>query len=55
MWSEVSDSLLDALRADRAAATRARRLEAEVEAGRVTPTAAARAVVEGFLDGDHGE
>ena len=46
MWSEVTDTLLDALTADPATAALARRLEAEVAAGTITPTAAARAVVE---------
>ena len=55
MWSEVSESLLDALRADEDAAARAARLEREVEAGEITPTAAARAVVEGFLGPDPTE
>jgi LAO/AO transport system kinase len=45
MWSEVTDSLLDALTADAATAALARRLEAEVAAGTITPTAAARQVV----------
>jgi LAO/AO transport system kinase len=49
MWSEVTDSLLDALTADGATAALAQRLEAEVAAGSTTPTAAARAVVEAHL------
>jgi LAO/AO transport system kinase len=49
MWSEVTDSLLDALTADAATATLARQLEAEVAAGTTTPTAAARAVVAAHL------
>jgi LAO/AO transport system kinase len=53
MWSEVTDSLLDALRADASTATLAQRLEAEVGAGSTTPTAAARAVVQAFLDTRH--
>jgi GTPase len=51
MWSEVTDSLLDALTADGATADLAQRLEAEVAAGTTTPTAAARAVVAAHLDG----
>ena len=51
MWSEVTDSLLDALSADTGAAALARRLEAEVAAGTTAPTTAARAVVQAFLDG----
>jgi LAO/AO transport system kinase len=49
MWSEVTDSLLDALTADADTAALARRLEGEVAAGTTTPTAAARAVVEAHL------
>jgi hypothetical protein len=49
MWSEVTDSLLDALTADGDTADLARRLETEVAAGTTTPTAAARAVVEAHL------
>jgi hypothetical protein len=51
MWSEVTDSLLDALTADAETAALARRLEGEVAAGTTTPTAAARAVVASYLDG----
>jgi GTPase len=53
MWSEVTDSLLDALAADHETAALARRLEAEVAAGTTTPTTAARAVVRAFLDARH--
>lgn len=49
MWSEVTDSLLDALTADAGTAALARRLEAEVAAGTTTPAAAARVVVEALL------
>ena len=49
MWSEVTDALLDALRADDDVAGLADRLEAEVESGEITPAAAARAVLDGFL------
>jgi LAO/AO transport system kinase len=49
MWSEVTDSLLDALAAGAPTAALARRLEAEVSEGTITPTAAARAVVEALL------
>lgn len=45
MWSEVTDSLLEALAADPTTAELAHRLEAEVAAGSITPAAAARAVV----------
>jgi LAO/AO transport system kinase len=50
MWSEVTDSLLDALTADAGTAALARRLEAEVAAGTTTPAAAARAVVAAHLE-----
>ncbi len=49
MWSEVTDSLLDALTADAATAELAQRLEEEVAAGTTTPTAAARAVLDAHL------
>jgi len=49
MWSEVSDSLLDALTADATTAQLARRLEVEVAEGTTTPTAAARAVLDAHL------
>jgi LAO/AO transport system kinase len=49
MWSEITDSLLEALAADQAAGALARRLELEVAQGSITPTAAARAVVEALL------
>jgi LAO/AO transport system kinase len=49
MWSEVTDSLLDALTADAGTAELARRLEAEVAAGTTTPTAAARAMLDAHL------
>jgi GTPase len=53
MWSEVTDSLLDALAADAATAVLARRLESEVSEGTITPTAAARAVVDALLGTRH--
>jgi LAO/AO transport system kinase len=53
MWSEVTDSLLDALAADAPTAALARKLEADVGAGTITPTAAARAVVEALLGARH--
>jgi LAO/AO transport system kinase len=49
MWSEVTDTLLEALTTDAGTADLARRLEAEVAAGTTTPTAAARAVVAAHL------
>jgi len=53
MWSEVTDSLLDALTGDGATAALAQRLEREVAAGSITPTAAARQVAAAFLDQRH--
>ncbi len=49
MWSEVTDSLLDALAADGETAVLARQLEVDVAAGRLTPTKAARTIVQAFL------
>jgi LAO/AO transport system kinase len=51
MWSEVTDSLLEALAADATAGALARGLETDVAAGAITPTAAARAVVAALLEG----
>jgi LAO/AO transport system kinase len=51
MWSEVTESLLDAVRADPSAAALAARLEDDVVAGRITPTGAARAVLDAVLHG----
>jgi LAO/AO transport system kinase len=52
MWSEVSEALLEALRGDERVAALADRLDQAVAAGETAPTAAARAVVEGFLHPD---
>ncbi|MET0628457.1 MAG: methylmalonyl Co-A mutase-associated GTPase MeaB [Acidimicrobiia bacterium] len=52
MWSEVTETLVASLRADPAVAELAARLEADVAAGTVTPTAAAQAVLQAFLHGD---
>jgi LAO/AO transport system kinase len=49
LWSEVTGSLLDRLRADPATATLARKLEADVTAGRITPGAAAHRLLDEFL------
>jgi LAO/AO transport system kinase len=49
MWSEVSESLLDELQANRRVRDLASRLDAEVGAGTTTPTAAAHAILEAFL------
>ena len=48
MWSEVQDTLIDRLRADPAVAARVDGLEAEVAAGRLTPTAAATTLLDAF-------
>jgi LAO/AO transport system kinase len=49
MWSEITDGLLDRLRADAAIRRRAEALDAEVRAGRVSPTGAAQQLLDGFL------
>ncbi len=49
MWSEVTDGLLDRLRADTETRRRAEALDAEVRAGRVSPAGAAQQILEGFL------
>ncbi len=46
MWSEVSETLLERLRADARVRTEVDRLEAEVVAGRTSPTAAARLLLD---------
>jgi LAO/AO transport system kinase len=48
MWAEVSESLLESLRGDDRVAELARRLEAEVAAGTVSPTAAAQRMLREF-------
>jgi len=53
LWSEITESLTDALRADPAVADLTRRLEADVAAGTITPTAAARAILTAFLSPGH--
>jgi LAO/AO transport system kinase len=53
MWSEITDGLLDRLRADSDTRRRAELLDAEVRAGRVSPTGAAQKVLEGFLTPEH--
>ena len=42
MWSEVSETLLERLRSDAHVRAEVDRLEADVVAGRTSPTAAAR-------------
>jgi LAO/AO transport system kinase len=49
MWSEVSESLMDALRSDEHVAELADRLEAAVTAGELAPAAAARQILDAFL------
>jgi len=49
MWNEVSESLLAALKADPEVARRLAALEAEVTAGRITPTVAALSLLKSFL------
>ena len=51
MWSEVTDALVEELRARPDVAALAAGLEADVTAGTTTPTAAARAVLRAFLNG----
>jgi LAO/AO transport system kinase len=48
MWSEVSESLMDALRHDERVADLADRLEAAVTAGELPPAAAARQILDAF-------
>ena len=49
MWSEVSESLMDALRHDGRVSKLVDRLEAAVTAGEVPPAAAARQMLDAFL------
>ena len=51
MWNEVNESLLAALKADPGVAQELAGLEAEVMAGKVTPTEGARRLLEGFFGG----
>ena len=48
LWSEIAETLMDAVRTDPRVADLARSLEAEVEDGTTTPTAAARAILSVF-------
>jgi LAO/AO transport system kinase len=52
MWSEVTDGLLDRLRADTATRRRAEALDADVRAGLVSPTGAAHRLLDDFLAGE---
>ena len=49
MWSEIREGLMSTLKASRGVARRLPELEAEVAAGRITPAAAARKLLEAFL------
>jgi hypothetical protein len=48
MWSEVQDTLLDQLRTDLAVGALVAPLEADVAAGKISPTAAATRLLEVF-------
>jgi LAO/AO transport system kinase len=48
MWSEVTDTLLDELRADAAVRASIEALEEDVRGGRISPAAAARQVLAAF-------
>ncbi len=52
LWSELSESLVTALKAHPGVARRLPQLEAEVAAGRVTPTMAAQTLLGVFLAGE---
>ena len=52
MWNEVSESLLSALKANPEVAEHLATLEAEVAAGRITPTVGAQQLLERFLGQD---
>ena len=49
MWSEVSDGLVEALASDPAVGTEMHALEADVRAGKISPTAAAQRILRCFL------
>jgi LAO/AO transport system kinase len=49
LWAEIGEGLLDALRADADAKRRLAEVEARVASGALTPSAAARAVLQAFL------
>ena len=52
LWSELSESLVSALKAHPGVAARLAVAEAEVMAGRITPTAAAQSLLGAFLAGE---
>jgi LAO/AO transport system kinase len=55
LWAEIGEGLLDALRADTDAKRRLAEVEARVASGVLTPSAAARAVLQAFLSQPPGE
>lgn len=52
MWSEISESLMDALRRDERVAKLASKLEAAVTSGQLAPAPAARQILDAFLGGE---
>ena len=54
LWSELSESLVAALKAHPGVAARLPAVEAEVMAGKVTPTAAAQGLLAAFLGREKG-
>ena len=54
LWGELSESLVAALKAHRGVAERLPRVEAEVMAGKLTPSAAARSLLAEFLGSGRG-
>jgi LAO/AO transport system kinase len=54
LWSEITESLTDALRADPAVADLTSGLEGDVAKGATTPTAAAQAILAAFLGTGRG-
>jgi LAO/AO transport system kinase len=49
LWAEIGEALLDRLKDDASVKSRLGKLEAQVEAGKLTPAAAARQALAGFL------
>ncbi len=49
MWAEVTDTLLDTLKQDKAIAAQLKELEASVTEGETSPTAAAQKIINSFL------
>jgi len=48
LWGEIEESLVDAFRQDSEVAEHLARVEAEVAAGRMTPSVAARTLMAAF-------